>query len=148
MDAPVAQYVLDSFACLAYVGREPGAGAVGRVLRGAERGEAVLWMSWVNAGEVYYMTGKRRGSEAAERVLQWLVSLPVALVHADRDACLSAAQLKASHRASYADCFCAALAIEKKAKVVTGDPEFAHLSPEVEIEWLPRDEAPATGEEG
>jgi predicted nucleic acid-binding protein len=37
---------------------------------------------------------------------------------------------------SYADCFAAALAKERKAEVVTGDPEFKQIEPEVKVHWI------------
>jgi PIN domain nuclease of toxin-antitoxin system len=37
---------------------------------------------------------------------------------------------------SLADCFCAALAEEKKADLYTGDPEFKAVEKEVRIVWL------------
>lgn len=139
---PVGRYVFDSFACMAFLGREPGYVATLEILQTARRGEADLWMSWVNAGEVYYQMQRRRGQVAAEEALVWLSGLPITFVPADADGCLSAARLKAEHPISYADAFCAALAIEKDARVLTGDPEFACLEPDVQIEWLPSSDAP------
>lgn len=37
---------------------------------------------------------------------------------------------------SLADAFAAALAKEKKAELVTGDPEFKALEDEIRINWL------------
>jgi predicted nucleic acid-binding protein len=37
---------------------------------------------------------------------------------------------------SLADCFAAALAIERKAEVYTGDPEFREVEKEVRIVWI------------
>lgn len=37
---------------------------------------------------------------------------------------------------SYADAFAAALSKEKKAGLVTGDPEFKALEKEIDINWL------------
>jgi PIN domain nuclease of toxin-antitoxin system len=48
-------YVLDSFAILALVAREPGSQEVAELLRKAEQGEARVLMTWVNAGEVAYI---------------------------------------------------------------------------------------------
>jgi hypothetical protein len=47
-----------------------------------------------------------------------------------------AAVFKASYRLSLADAFAAALAKEKKAELVTGDPEFKALEKEIKIVWL------------
>jgi hypothetical protein len=43
---------------------------------------------------------------------------------------------KAKEKIAYADCFAAALAREKKAQLVTGDPEFKPLEDEVNILWI------------
>jgi predicted nucleic acid-binding protein len=37
---------------------------------------------------------------------------------------------------SYADCFAAALAKQKKALLLTGDPEFKQVDSEITIDWL------------
>jgi predicted nucleic acid-binding protein len=47
-----------------------------------------------------------------------------------------AAEYKARHKLSLADAFAAALAKEKKAELVTGDPEFKPLEKEIKINWL------------
>ena len=48
----------------------------------------------------------------------------------------TAADFKARYKMSLADAFAAALAKEKKAELVTGDPEFGPLDQEIEIHWL------------
>ncbi len=40
------------------------------------------------------------------------------------------------YRLNLADAFAAALAKEKKAVIVTGDPEFNALEKEIKINWL------------
>lgn len=49
---------------------------------------------------------------------------------------LKSSRLKAKYPVAYADCFAAALATEKDARIVTGDPEFKKMEGEVKIEWL------------
>ena len=44
--------------------------------------------------------------------------------------------MPAHHRISLADAFAAALAKEKKAELVTGDPEFKAPEKEIKINWL------------
>jgi predicted nucleic acid-binding protein len=39
---------------------------------------------------------------------------------------------------SFADCFAAALAKQKKALLLTGDPEFRQVEQEIAIDWLKR----------
>jgi len=43
---------------------------------------------------------------------------------------------KANENISYVDCFAAALAKIKKAKLVAGDKEFKVLQDEIKISWL------------
>ena len=57
---------------------------------------------------------------------------------ADRDRTFAAAHLKAHHKLSFADAFAVALAQEKSATVVTGDPEFKQGEPLIPVLWLPR----------
>ena len=47
-----------------------------------------------------------------------------------------AGDLKARHRISYADCFAAALAKDRKADLVTGDKEFKKIEGDVSVHWL------------
>ena len=133
--------VLDSHAILAYLQDEPAAGQVEDLLHRADSGHVTLWLSIINYGEVLYMTERRRGNEAARETACLLDHLPVSLAGVDRAATLSAAHIKATHRLPYADAFAVALAQEKKASVLTGDPEFKAVEPLVHIEWLPQRES-------
>ncbi|MCD6295761.1 MAG: PIN domain-containing protein [Deltaproteobacteria bacterium] len=47
-----------------------------------------------------------------------------------------AAEYKAQHSISYADCFVLASAIEHKATIVTGDPEFKKVEHLADIVWV------------
>lgn len=64
--------------------------------------------------------------------------LPVSLIAPDRAQTMTAAGLKAQHPIAHADCFAAALAIARKARLVTGDPEFRLLEKDIHIDWLPQ----------
>ncbi|MGH8021837.1 MAG: PIN domain-containing protein [Opitutaceae bacterium] len=65
-----------------------------------------------------------------------LDGLPVLFVPAERGLADLAADFKARFKLSLADAFAAALAKEKKAELVTGDPEFKALEREIKITWL------------
>lgn len=93
-------------------------------------------MSWINAGEVYYLTARKRGPAQAEEFLARLPSLPLRLVSPDADGIISAAKLKSKYRISYADAFAAALAMRDSAVLVTGDPELRTLIETVSVEWI------------
>lgn len=131
-------YVLDSFAILAYLEDEPGAEAVQRLLTDAEKGRAEAVLCLVNWGEVLYSIRRSKGEAAEAETVRLIDQLPIALLAPDREQTRAAAQLKAQHPIAYADCFAAALAIARKAKVVTGDPEFHRLEGIVPVVWMAR----------
>ena len=61
---------------------------------------------------------------------------PIEFHTADRRLADVAAGFKARFKISLADAFAAALAKERKAELVTGDPEFRALEKEIKIRWL------------
>lgn len=129
-------YVLDSYALLAHFEDEAGGEQVRKILRAAQIGKTKLFLSVINFGELYYNTLRERGREKAEEVRFITAQLPIVVVNADMDITLDAARLKGKHPLAYADCFAAALGIRKKAKVVTGDPEFKKFGESVAVEWI------------
>lgn len=128
--------VLDSWALLAWIFDEKSAAHIDDVLRQADAGEIQLLMSWINAGEVYYILSRKRSGLAADEFLARLPSLPIRLVLPDGNAIGTAAKLKSTHRISYADGFAAALATEHDAALITGDPELRDMGDVLAIEWI------------
>ena len=130
--------VLDSWAIMAFFEDEPAAEAVERLLQQAVEGRHRLLLSAVSWGEIYYATMRAVSQEAAEQKAQEIASLPIEIVAVGEDLALArqAAIFKATKRMSYADCFAAALAKEKKAELVTGDPEFKEVEKDIKIAWL------------
>ncbi|MGH7942765.1 MAG: PIN domain-containing protein [Limisphaerales bacterium] len=128
--------VLDSFALIAYFRDEPGAPAMENLLIHAERKGAPFYMSDVNYAEVKYSVLKKDGLKAWDEAAKILESLPIKYQSTSRALADSAADFKARFKLSLADAFAAALAKEKKAELVTGDPEFGSLENEIKIHWL------------
>ncbi len=122
--------VLDSFALLAYFRNEQGTEKVEQLLKEAASNEKHLFITNVNAGEVYYIAYKKDGSEKAELAWKAIQEFPIKLIEADLALTYKAANLKARYRLSYADAFAAALTIVKNATLITGDPEFNNLNGE------------------
>lgn len=116
------EYVLDSYALLAYLEGETGAGRMVELLKQAADKKSRLFMSSINLGEVAYIVERERGLAKAQETLARIDELPIMVVDADRTAVLEAAHLKAGCPVAYADCFAAALALDKNAVLVTGDP--------------------------
>ncbi len=129
---------MDSFPILALLQEETGAGEVARLLREATEGRAVLHMCVINVGEVIYRAHRLGGGRHAEQALQAVHAQPIHLHEATTALTMEAAALKARLAMSYADCFAVALAKRLDAAVVTGDPEFRQVEPEVPIVWLER----------
>lgn len=129
-------YVLDSFALLAHFEDETGGERVRSLLKGAQTGKTKLFLSIVNFGEIYYNTYRERGVKAAEEIRFIIAQLPIEIVDANIEIALEAARLKAIHSVAYADCFGAALAKSKNAKVITGDPEFKKFGNIIAVEWI------------
>ena len=77
-------------------------------------------------------------ANAAEAHAQTIANLPIDVVGVGDDLKLArqAAIYKATYHLSLADAFAAALAKEKKAELVTGDPEFKALEKEIKVTWL------------
>jgi ribonuclease VapC len=131
-------FVLDSFAVLALLGREPGSQEVADLLRKAQEEEARVLMTWVSAGEVAYIVERRWGVERLYTALAVMEATALEVVSVERELALMAAHIKAEHAIAYADAFAAALAQQCAAKLVTGDPEFKLLEGLLDIHWLPQ----------
>ncbi len=128
--------VLDSFALIAYFRDEPGAEAVEQLLITASKRDIALHMTDVNYAEVKYSIVRLNGPAAWEAAAKILLGLPIIFHPTTRALAESAADFKARFRMSLADAFAAALAKEKHADLVTGDPEFKPLEKELKIVWL------------
>jgi len=130
------RYVFDSYAILAFLEDEPGAGKVEKALREVIQGKAEGFLCVINWGEIYYTVLREQGETAAEEVARHLEEYSLIMVDADQPLTRIAARLKGTYRIAYADCFAAALARQNKATVLTGDPEFNLLKKDVKISWL------------
>ncbi|MFM1747359.1 MAG: hypothetical protein RLZZ188_1025 [Verrucomicrobiota bacterium] len=128
--------VLDSFALIAYFRDEPGAEAVEQMLVTAGKKDVPLHMSEVNYAEVKCSILKKDGAGAWGEAAKILQGLPIEFHPATREQADTAADFKARFKLSLADAFAAALAKERKAEFVTGDPQFKALEKEIKIGWL------------
>lgn len=128
--------VLDSWAIMSYLQGEPSAERVADIIADANEDNVPLLMSVVNAGEVWYIVARRTSETDADRCIRELKQLGIKLVDADWDIAHDAARFKAKHKMSFADCFAAALAKQRKASLVTGDQEFKQLAADIAVIWL------------
>ena len=137
MAEPTPAYVLDSYALLAYFQAEVGGPAVLELVEAARDSKTTLYLSLINAGEMYYLVHRQKSDKEAEELLDDLRHLPLTLCPVTEDRVWAAARLKAAHAISYADAFAVALAQEFNATLVTGDPEFKSVEAIAKVMWLP-----------
>ena len=131
-----ATQVLDSYALLALLRDEPGAEIVAGLLERAGQQNRSVHMTEVNYAEVQYTIRRKDGETVWASVAGELLAAPIEFHAADRRLADVAAGFKARFKISLADAFAAALAKERKAELVTGDPEFRVLEKEIKIRWL------------
>ncbi len=132
------RYVLDSFALIAYFEGEKGQESVIGLLERAAKSRCELFLNVVNLGEIAYIVERERGFSKTQETLARIDELPISICETDRRLALAAAHLKARYPIAYADCFAAALAQDKDAALVTGDPEFKNTGADAEVSlvWL------------
>jgi predicted nucleic acid-binding protein len=130
--------VLDSFALLAYFRGERGGDEVKELLQKANRSDKHLHMTEVNYAEVKYITIRKSGASRWREVEKTIVALPLEFHPVTRELSDIAADIKSRYSISLADAFAVALAMIKKAELVTGDNELKQLEKEIKITWLRR----------
>jgi len=128
--------VLDAYAVIAYLEKDRGFEFIQESLNKAAKGQDELFMSTVNWGEVYYIVQREFGSHKANEVETLIETFPIQIIPIDKALAKQAAQYKAGHKMSYADCFAAALAKMQKSTLVTGDKEFRAVEGEIKICWI------------
>jgi predicted nucleic acid-binding protein len=132
----VSDYVLDSFALLAFFQNEPGRRRVEALIDSHLGGVDRLSVTVVNLGETLYRLEFRHGRPASRSALMAIDQWGLDIVEVDRELALQASYIKASRRMGYLDAFVVALARRLEATVVTGDPDFHTVEDLVPIDWL------------
>ncbi|MBI5474953.1 MAG: type II toxin-antitoxin system VapC family toxin [Ignavibacteriae bacterium] len=129
--------VLDSWSMIAYLEDEPAGERVADIIADARTQRIPLWVSVVNASEVWYTTARQTSASEADNCIALIRSLGVKLDNAEWPIARQAGMFKSKYKMSLADCFAAALARQKDGHLVTGDPEFKRVAGEIKILWLP-----------
>lgn len=130
--------ILDSWAILEWIsGRQPATEIVAQLFLESEAGTAHLFMSAINAGEVYYFLRKHHSEQLAESWRESSRTLPATIEVPTADEIWSAAVLKGRYPIAYADAFAAALAQKYHCALVTGDPELRSIL-DLELDWIGR----------
>lgn len=131
--------VLDSWAIIAMLNREPCWESVRDTCYQAEHAGIRLPMCTVNWCEVLYSVPRTLRGVNPEDIAELLRGLPIAYIDATEELSSWAAVLKCEYSISLGDAYAAALAMALDVPLLTGDLEFRALEPELVVRWLPRE---------
>jgi predicted nucleic acid-binding protein len=128
--------VLDTWPILEWMnGRQPATDVVEKLFDESLAGSARLFMSAINAGEVYYFLRKTHSASIAESWRNLSPTVPVTIEVPRLDGIWDAALLKGRYPIAYADAFAAALAHKYRCPLLTGDPDFRSVL-DLELDWI------------
>lgn len=128
-------YAFDANAIITLLEDRPGAEQVEQILLQRREG-AEFTISAVTWGEVFYSMARKMPFDRLRAALNPLRHA-IEIVAADTMMAEHAAELKHSYKLGYGDAFAAALAIQRKAVLVTADPDFANLGKLIKLRMLP-----------
>jgi predicted nucleic acid-binding protein len=130
-------FIFDSHALLKFFQKEKGYEKVVHLLEEIRKTGATKYINAMNLGEIIYSTKKEFGDQKKLEVLANIERLNFTILPVHSNLIFQAAEYKAQYSISYADCFALASAVEYKAILVTGDPEFKKVEHLVDIVWIP-----------
>jgi ribonuclease VapC len=133
---PKGPLLFDSHALLKFFQKEPGHEQVARLLEHARRTRMKKLICAINLGEIIYITKRAFGDQKKIEVLAHIERLGFTVLPIPNNLIYKAAEFKAEHSISYADCFALAAAMDQKASIVTGDPEFKKVEQLVKVVWI------------
>jgi predicted nucleic acid-binding protein len=129
-------FIFDSHALLKLFQKEKGYEKVVQLLEEIQKTGAVKYLNAINLGEIIYTTKKDFGDQKKLEVLASIERLNFRILPIPNELIFQAAEYKAEYSISYATCFALASAVEHKAVIVTGDPEFKKVEHLAEIHWI------------
>lgn len=129
-------FIFDSYALLKFFQKEKGYEKVGHLFKEIKKTGTVKYINAINLGEIIYSTKREFGDQKKLEVLANIERLKFTILPVPNNLIFQAAEYKAQYSISYANCFALASAIEYKAVIVTGDPEFKKVEHLVGIFWV------------
>ena len=129
-------FIFDSHALLKFFQKEKGYEKVVHLLEEIRKTGATKYINAINLGEIIYSTKKEFGDQKKLEVLANIERLNFTILPIPDNLIFQAAEYKAQYAISYADSFALASAVEHKATLVTGDPEFKKVEHLVDIVWI------------
>ena len=131
-----ASFIFDSHALLKLFQKEKGYEKVLHLLEEIKKSGATKYINAINLGEIIYSTKREFGDQKKIEVLAHIERLHFTVLSVTNNLVFQAAEYKAQYAISFADCFVLACALENKAAIVTGDPEFKKVGHLVNIVWI------------
>jgi predicted nucleic acid-binding protein len=125
----LSTHLLDTPAVIAYLAEETG----------ADRVKAVRHTSaipFIALSEVYYVTWREQSQALADQAIEEILTWRLPVLYPDQRVSLSAGYLKGRYHLGIADSFIAAAAIDSGITLVTKDPDFKVLSPDLKLLFL------------
>lgn len=133
---PLSSYIFDSHALLKLFQQEKGYEKIVRLLKEIERAKTARYINAINLGEIIYITTREFGVQKKIEVLASIERLGFTVLSVTNQLIFQAAEYKAVYSISYADCFVLASAVQQRATIVTGDPEFKKVEHIADIFWI------------
>lgn len=145
----MSTYVLDASALLRFTDKEAGYNRVRDLLNQAAKGQADLFISAINWGEIVATLFKRAGGTrpvtGPTTLAANLAALPIAIVQVEQIEAEAAAAFKYNYDVPFADAFAGSLTLsistgspKRQATLVTADYDFKSVpAGTIKIEFLP-----------
>jgi len=133
---PKGPFVFDSYALLKFFQKEEGYEKIVYLLKEIKKSGGVKYINAINLGEIIYSTKREFGDQKKFEVLANIERLKFTVLPVPNALIFHAAEYKAQYGISYADCFALASAVEHRAIIVTGDPEFKKVEHLIEVFWV------------
>lgn len=128
--------VFDASALITYFEGSSGCDKVRDIFKRSEKERSPLFLSVINWGEVLYATERKYGPQKKEQIEGMMDQSGLEIAPIDKDLARHASHLKNQYRLGYADAFVLALAIEKKADLITADKDFQTAENKVNVIWV------------
>ena len=132
---PKGPFIFDSHALLKLFQKEKGYEKIVHLLEEIKKTRGTKYINAINLGEIIYSTKREFGDQKKIEALANIERLNFTILPIPNTLIFQAAEYKAQYSISYADCFTLASAIEHKATIVTGDPEFKKVEHIISIIW-------------
>src|SRR4030042_1575222 len=132
---PKGPFIFDSHALLKLFQKEKGYEKVVHLLEEIKKTRGTKYINAINLGEIIYSTKREFGDQKKIEALANIERLNFTILPIPNTLIFQAVEYKAQYSISYADCFTLASAIEHKATIVTGDPEFKKVEHIISILW-------------